>query len=115
MGGDFMKRMAQRQKEMRDRLVKELKFTPAQTKAYDALSKKENDSRMKLFKPGGPRPDRTVFDKMRLDHDTAMKKILTKDQFAKYTKIQEEERKKRMQRMGGPGGPTGISGGGKGI
>jgi hypothetical protein len=111
--------MAKRQKEMRDKLSKDLKMTPDQLKKYDALVKIESAARMKLFS-GGQRPDRKVFDKMRADHDLAMKKILKADQFAKFQKIEDDMRKERMKRMGGmmgggmrPGGAP-PAGGGKG-
>ncbi|CAN5564587.1 hypothetical protein BH11ARM1_BH11ARM1_06060 [soil metagenome] len=124
---DMQKRMAERQKKTRDELTKDLKLTPDQLKKYDALVKTETAARMKMFggmgrpgmggppkagaagpKPGGPGGGdmMKMFQKMRADHMAGMKKILTKDQNAKYEKMEADRMKKRMggPGMGGPGG-----------
>ena len=106
MGGDFKKRMEERQKERRAKLIKDLKLTADQTKKYDALQKKITEKRQKSFgKPGAMDMNamRKKFDALRTEETTEMKKILTKDQFTKYNKMQEEARKKRMQ-----GGMNGV-------
>lgn len=100
MGADYQKKMAERAKQRRAKLVKDLKLNAAQAKQYDALEKKMTDKRKKAFSKPGPMDMQAMqktFSAMRKEQMDGMKKILTKDQFAKYTKMQGEERKKRMQ------------------
>lgn len=103
---DMMKRMAERRKLMHDKMVKDLKMTPKQVKQYDALEKQTDDMRRKMFAGmKGPIDQKQMaakMDKMRATHTAGMKAFLTKDQFAKYTKILDDMRKNSPM-LGRPG------------
>lgn len=100
-------------KQMVAGMTKELNLSAAQQKKVLDMFEARRADMEKARKAGGARPSRDQFQKMRAEFDAKMKKILTKDQAAKWDKIQAERRKQfGGGRRGGPGGPGGPPRGG---
>jgi hypothetical protein len=101
---EWKKRMAEATKKRRAKLIKDLGMTAPQIKKLDALQKSEEAKRTKMMsqshQPMDMQAMQKTFAKMRADHDAAMKKILSKAQWAKYQKMQAEERKRRAANPG---------------
>lgn len=95
-----------------DKLIKKLALTDDQvTKLKD--EEKAFMEKMKAMRPDRdsaerPSPDemKEKMDAMMSEHEAAVKKILSDDQYEKYRKYMEDNRPKGP-RGGGPGGPDG--------
>jgi hypothetical protein len=100
-------------KQYVDMLDKTLKLSPVQKKQLIAMQTERGAEMDKIRKaPGDRTSKRPMMDKLREKYNGKMKKILTKDQSAKYDKMQAEMRARFGGRgRGGPGGPGGRPGG----
>ena len=104
--------MAQRQT---DRIKEACQTNEKQNKALynyflrDAKRQQEQWAKMQQGeRPQGSREDfRAEFEKRQKAQNDTIKSILTKDQFTKYEKMQQEQRNRFGQRGGGQGGPRG--------
>jgi hypothetical protein len=109
-------------------LLKQVNATPAQMKRIEpflAHEIKEMEALRPQSKPGSPpppRPDfRTLmpkFQAIRAEFDGKLSKVLSKDQFKKYSDLRAQMRARRGRggfgRPGGPPGGPGGPGGGRG-
>jgi len=95
-----------RQKRM-EALYTELNFSDAQKQKFEEISNKYQEKRRAIFQNGrgGDREAmRAQVEKMREEQSAELKKIMTEEQFEKYSKIMEEQRKNNRGGRGGRGG-----------
>ena len=93
----------------RDAWIAELGLTDDQKTKVQA-AQKEQQEKMRAFRDDQSltaEQRREKGQELRTSMNAKLKEILTPDQFAKYTKIREEQ---RARRPGGPGGPGGAGG-----
>lgn len=69
--------------EAKKKFYKELNLTPEQIKKVEALGKRQHDRMQKLV-AGGARPSMDEVRAAMADYKAEMKKILNKEQFAKF-------------------------------
>lgn len=98
-----------------DKLIKKLALTDEQVTKLKAEEKTFME-KMEAMRPDRdsaerPSPDemKEKMDAMMSEHEAAVKKILSDDQYKKYQKYMEDNRPKGP-RGGGPGGPDGPGG-----
>ncbi len=96
--------------QMRQRAEKEaremaiaLELNEKQMLAFNEINETYGAKFMEIREAGGDREDMMfAMQALSKERDKEMKGILSKEQFKKYRKIQEEKRQERMQRRGGP-------------
>lgn len=80
-----------------------LQLNEKQMLAFNEINEKFGAKMQEIRHPGADREE-MMFQMRALskERDKEMKDILSKEQYKKYQKIQEEKRQERMQRSGGP-------------
>lgn len=108
-GGNF--NFEERMKQQIESLKKELALNDKQVQEVTDLLKESGKKTQEVMKnsQGNREQMREKMTKMREEENASMKKILTEEQFKKYTdyqKKQQEEREKRMKERGAGGNRT---------
>jgi len=90
------------EKEAREMAIN-LQLNEKQMLAFNEINEKFW-AKMQEFRKSGADREEMMFQMQTLskERDKEMKDILSKEQYKKYIKIQEEKRQERMQRRGGP-------------
>ena len=96
-------------------MTKTLGLSAAQAKKVEGLMAERKAAMDKLrAAPGDRKSKGPAMKKLRDSFNDKMKKVLSKDQQAKYDKMQAEARARFGGGRGGPGGPGGPGRGGPG-
>ena len=90
------------EKEAREMAIT-LQLNEKQMLAFNEINEKFG-AKMQEFRESGADREEMMFQMQTLskERDKELKDILSKEQYKKYIKIQEEKRQERMQRRGGP-------------
>ena len=96
---------AQMAKRQADQMKTELKLTDDQYTKVLNLYKKQSEDMQKMMQ-SGDRPDRESMQASREKYNAEIKKVLTDDQYKKWSELE----KNRRRGPGGPGGPDGPDG-----